>query len=368
MQISSMTDTTETTASSMVHRVVPVGKDFAQEWDRFVERHPDGTMYHLMGWREVLERTFGYDSYYLASIDADGQLTGVLPLFVMTDILRHKYLVSNPFSNFAGICASSPEARWALLKHAIEIAHREQAQYIELRQLGSPLVTPPFLESLPAKDSFVTLMLSLDPDPESHWKGLSSRNRGKVRKAMRAGIEAVVDTRYLGEFYSIFTKNLRHLGTPAHPVSLFENILSVFPERSNILVLKIGDKVVSGMFLFRFRDTIAEPWVSSLREYHSLYVNNLLYWKAIEHACQNGFRRFDFGRSTVGTGTYRFKLQWGADPIRLYYHYYLNLADEIPVVDAVNNQYERYIEIWKKLPLWLTRIVGPRLVKYLPQL
>jgi FemAB-related protein (PEP-CTERM system-associated) len=251
------------------------------------------------------------------------------------------------------------------LRHAIEIGKQERVQYIEFRQLGKPLNAD---LPLATKESFVTLMLELESDPAVHWGNLTSRNRGKVRKALRAGLTTQTGANYLRAFYEIFVRNLRHLGTPAHPIALFENILSVFPDRADILVVKSSTKVISAMFLFKFRDILAEPWVSSLREYHSLYVNNLLYWKAIEYACENDFRIFDFGRSTKGAGTYRFKLQWGARPVPLYYEYFLNLADEIPVVDAVNNQYERYIAVWKKLPLWVTRVIGPRVVKHLPQL
>ncbi|MCG8604723.1 GNAT family N-acetyltransferase, partial [bacterium] len=112
----------------------------------------------------------------------------------------------------------------------------------------------------------------------------------------------------------------------------------------------------------------SEPWVASLREYNRIYVNNALYWHAIKYACEQGFERFDFGRSTVGCGTYKFKEQWGAKPIQLHYQYYLNRAKEVPIVDAINNKYQTIIDMWKKLPLTFTNFVGPKVVQFLPEL
>jgi FemAB-related protein (PEP-CTERM system-associated) len=340
----------------------------AARWDRFVELHRAGTMYHLYGWKQVLERTFGYRSYYLAAMNESGEMVGVLPIFLMTDVFRKKYLVSNPFANFAGLCTSHPIAGRKLLKTAFEIAQRQNVQYIEFRQLGEPIDTELVGQPLPTKESFVTLMLNLADGRDGIWVSMSSRNRGKIRKAEKSGLVADSGKGYLEPFYHVLCHNLKFLGTPVHPLTFYRAIVEAFPDRANILVLRLQEKVASAMFIFQFKNVIAEPWVASLRQYNSLYANNLLYWKAIEYACERGFETFDFGRSTIDAGTFNFKVQWGAKPVRLYYQYFLHRASKIPVVDALNNQYQRYINIWKRLPLSATKIIGPRLVKYVPQL
>ena len=40
----------------------------------------------------------------------------------------------------------------------------------------------------------------------------------------------------------------------------------------------------------------------------------LLYWQFLKFATANRYPVFDFGRSTPGEGTFRFKKQWGAIP------------------------------------------------------
>lgn len=343
--------------------ITPLTKKNEHLWNKYLHAQPQSNMYQLLGWKTVFERVFGYKQHYLLALNGDETPHGVLPLFQMTDIFRRKYLVSNPFSNFAGICANDAQTENLLLDAAIEKTNTSGAQYAEFRQLQTPLE-----RELPSKSSFVTLMLNLPSDPDVLWKKISSRNRNKIRKAEKSGLEMDFGMHYLADFHKVYSINLRHLGTPIFPLRMFKAVAEVFAENVELLVLKMNDEVVSGMFLFKFKDTISEPWVASLREYNRIYVNNYLYWKAIEYGCQQGFKRFDFGRSTVDTGTYDFKLQWGAEPVQLHYHYHLNAAREIPVVDAKNNKYQKAIDLWKRLPLALTNFVGPRVVQYLPEL
>ncbi len=83
-------------------------------------------------------------------------------------------------------------------------------------------------------------------------------------------------------------------------------------------------------------------------------------------ACEEGYSIFDFGRSTPGEGTYRFKEQWGARPIQLYWHYWLKKGKPIPEINPKNKRYQKAIYLWKKLPLRLTNLIGPLIVKNIP--
>jgi len=332
-------------------------------WDEFVVSHHECTMYHLLGWKNVLEKEFGLTPRYLVALDEQSTVLGVLPMFIMRNIIGKKFLISNPFSNFAGVCANTEDTKKKLLDFATTLGQEEGVHYIEFRHLGERK----FAE-FPAKESFVNFMLDMQKGVDQIWSDLSSRNRGKVRKAEKAGLRTDTGKKYLPAFYEIFTKNLRRLGTPVFAPSFFERLIREFPDQSDIFVLNLDGKTVSAMFMFKFRDTIAEPWVGSFVEYNKIYVNNLLYWKAICYASEKGYRYFDFGRSTDGTGTYRFKKQWGAEPVPLYYEYFLNRAKAIPKVDAVDNKYQSIINLWKRLPLAITNTIGPKVVKYLPEL
>ena len=112
-----------------------------------------------------------------------------------------------------------------------------------------------------------------------------------------------------------------------------------------------------------FRDTLENPWASSLREYSRLSPNMLLYWTMLEYACDNGYSYFDFGRSSPDEGTYKFKKQWGAEPIPLHWHYILLNGQPIIEETSEKSKFEKAIHFWKKLPVRVTKIIGPMIRK-----
>lgn len=119
-------------------------------------------------------------------------------------------------------------------------------------------------------------------------------------------------------------------------------------------------------FLLGFKEKLEIPWASSIRKYNRLGSNMLLYWSCLEFGCDRGFRVFDFGRSTVGESTYRFKEQWGAVPHPMHWQYWLARDGALPEINPRNPKYRFAIGMWKKLPVSLTRLLGPHLVRNIP--
>jgi FemAB-related protein (PEP-CTERM system-associated) len=197
---------------------------------------------------------------------------------------------------------------------------------------------------------------------------LQANVRNKIRQAIKKGLTVDSGKKYLDDFYRVLAVNHRDLGTPLHSKSFFRKVLDEFDGISGIFVVKYESNVIAGMLYIHLKGVFSEPWASSLRSYNHLRPNNLLYWEAINYACRNGFKYFDFGRSTINSGTYNFKRQWGSDQKRLDYHYFLNRANKVPAVNANENKYKLAINIWRKLPLKIANAVGPRVIRYLPEL
>jgi FemAB-related protein (PEP-CTERM system-associated) len=170
----------------------------------------------------------------------------------------------------------------------------------------------------------------------------------------------------LDGFYDVFSANMRDLGTPVYPKRFFRNILRQFPSRTWIVSVYSGHTVVASGLIVAFRDRIEIPWASSLRRFNRFSPNMLLYWTCLEFACTQGYRLFDFGRSTPNESTYRFKEQWGAKPHPLYWYYWLPDGRPIPQVNPRNPKYRSAIAVWQHLPVSLTRLIGPAIVKYIP--
>ena len=92
----------------------------------------------------------------------------------------------------------------------------------------------------------------------------------------------------------------------------------------------------------------------------------LLYWECIKLAIERGSKHFDIGRCTIGSGTHRFKKQWGAEATQLYWRYWLRDGQTMPQLNPENATCALAIRAWQKLPLWAANFIGPRIVRYLP--
>ena len=128
----------------------------------------------------------------------------------------------------------------------------------------------------------------------------------------------------------------------------------------------MGKRPVAAAFLLGYKDTLEIPWASTIKDVNHLSVNMLLYWEVLKFAVDNQYQYFDFGRSSKDSGTFRFKQQWGAIPKQCYWHYWLKNNAEMPSLNPNNPKYKLVISLWKKLPVSVTKYIGPNIVKSLP--
>jgi FemAB-related protein (PEP-CTERM system-associated) len=184
---------------------------------------------------------------------------------------------------------------------------------------------------------------------------------------MKEGVEIVeggIDV--LDEFYDVLSRNWRDLGSPLYSKSFFASILKAFPDTAFLLIVRHGSRPIASGFFLGFRDRLEIPWAASIRDYNRIAVNMALYWEGLKRAIEKGYHYFDFGRSSVDSGTYRFKRQWGAEPRQLYWHYWLRDGNDIPRITPDNPKYKLAIKAWQNLPVSVASTVGPMIAKYLP--
>lgn len=333
----------------------------AAAWERFVESRPDAANYHRWGWKQVIEQSFAWPTYYFWVRD-HGQVTGILPLAFQKSPIFGSFLTSLPFFNYGGVLAATPSAEQTLVQAAVELAKSLGVGFLELRHRHQhPAV------QLPANTHKVTLVRDIQPTEDLLWKSIDKKVRSDIRKSMSYKLTAEVrqDSGAIADFYPIFASNMRDLGTPVYDRRFFENILSAFPNDTFITIVRREATAIASSFLCGFRDTLEVPWSASLRQHLALKPNMLLYWKNLCVASENGYRRFDFGRSWRESGTHRFKLQWEPVEAPLYWHYWTPTG-EAPSVNVRNPKFRVAIAAWQRLPLAITNRIGPCIARCLP--
>ena len=342
----------------MLAEACRVGRGDDLAWDEYVSRCPSAGLYHRYGWAPVIARSYGHTPVYLWARD-EGGVRGVLPLVLFRGALGGRSLVSLPFLDEGGLCADSETARDALWAAAVDLARRERARSVELRQRDA--------SGLPLAElgSKVSVMLELVSDPETMWRRLDAKVRNQVRKAIGSGLTSSwCGMEGLDDFYAVFAQNMRDLGSPVHGRRFFATILEEFAGSARLLIVRDGGRAVAGGVCMVFRDTVLVPWASSLRQWRNRCPSNLLYWDVIRSACEKGLRWLDFGRSSRGGGTYRFKMQWGGEERPLHWEGAAPDGRQ-SLVNTDDSRYRLVIRAWQSLPVALTRLIGPTLRKRL---
>jgi FemAB-related protein (PEP-CTERM system-associated) len=331
-----------------------------EEWNRYVESNPAASLYHRAEWQALIKETFGHSGYYFSARDKTGNITGVLPLIRLRSRLFGDFMVSMPYFNYGGAVADHPLIEQHLMEAAAQQGARIGVSHIEFRD-----DTP--RRELPARTEKVNMILRLPDNQDELWQSFTPKLRAQIRRPQRENPQVLMGgVEYLDDFYAVFSRNMRDLGTPVYSRTFFRNILDSFPDTSQLIVVRLADRPVAAAFLIGHRDTLEIPWASTLSDVNRLSINMLLYWETLKYAIKQGYRNFDFGRSSKDSGTYRFKQQWGAQPRPLYWHYWQASGDTLPSLNPDNPRYALAIKVWQRLPLTVTTALGPLIVKNLP--
>jgi len=287
-------------------------------------------------------------------------VVGVLPVVRQSSLFFGRQYVSLPWFDQAGVLADDAEARTALVDEALRLSKTSRVRTLQLRHVEPCELSPA------VRTDKCLMRLELPADSERLWKALDSKVRNQVRKPEKSGltVEGGGDE-LIRPFFEVYSRNMRDLGSPSHHRGLFEAVWAAFPNQTRIYVVRFEGVAVGAGWTMANGDTLEIPWASSVREYNTYCVNHLMYWHVLRDACQQGFRRFHFGRSTRDSGTYHFKAQWKAEPVQLHW-YFLSPNGAPAEVQNLKDSYGWATRMWQRLPLWLARRLGPRIIAKVP--
>ncbi len=329
-------------------------------WQTFAEGHPGATICHLPHWTRIVPDRLGHTSHSLIATESD-TVVGVLPLYLVTSWWGTRRLVSIPWLDYGGVIAETEQVAAALLSEAERLRAELKADAVEMRTVNAHAVATKH------RTDKVTFRLDLSPGGEAIWKDFNAKLRNQVRKADKSELTTSFGRHdYLDEFYTVFCRNMRDLGTPVWGRDLFAAVLDEFADSAEIVLVKHEKRTVAGGLLLKWNGQWYVPSASSYREVRSMCPNHALYWSTIERAAREGAKWFDFGRSTWDGPTFRFKKQWVPDPTPMTWQYLLPQGEEVPVVSPGNPKYKLMIAAWQRLPLPVANWLGPKVIRNFP--
>ncbi|MBL8270477.1 FemAB family XrtA/PEP-CTERM system-associated protein [Steroidobacter sp.] len=330
------------------------------QWNEYLTRRPEGSYYHLFEWQQINQQALGHRTAYLLARDG-ATVRGVLPLTFVSSPLFGRILCSLPFVNYGGPIADDEIAKDALVKAAQNTAKEWRADYLELR-CADQLQT-----DMPVSTRKISMHIALDPDPDVLWNKFSSKHRTNIRRSQKNELVVTAGgSELLETFYSVMEQSWRQLGTPLYKRSYFESILRALPDHTRIFVCARGTEPVAVAFNGYFNGTVEGLWAGGTELSRPLQANYALYWEMIREACVRGCTRYHLGRSTADSGAEDFKKKWNATSSQLYWYFHRPNGGEMPQLNVDNPKYKLAIDLWRRLPLWTTRIIGPPLARLIP--
>lgn len=336
------------------------------DWDAFTSEARGAQLGHAAAWAGVLRDAYGLRPRYLACHSDAGALLGVLPLCEIRTLAGRRELVSLPFHDGAGVLSRCASATSALLEAALGTARERRCAALELRQVEPLAELPPPISR--GSSRRVGLVLALQDDEAAQWSAIGAKVRNQVRKAEKEGLELATwsPAELLDGFYECFAINMRDLGSPVHAKRFYREAARRFGERLRFIVAADGRRAVGGLVAIHTGDRVTVTWASTLRSERRRCPNNLIYWEALRWALALGARHFDFGRSPVGGGTYRFKRGWGAEEHPLAWVRLAPQGAPLPLgAPGESRALARLSSLWTRLPLAWTRRLGPVLRRHL---
>ena len=330
------------------------------EWNDFVASNSAQLPSHNPAWINLIQTTFGHQSFILCARTSTGKLVGGLPLTVFSSPLFGKFPVSMPYLNYGGPITEYYDVCMSLMQSLNGARKELDLKYIEIRSIYDDIQVDPSTKK-------ASMVLRLPNDDVELDRILGSKVRAQYKRAEDYDpITKFGKIELLEDFYKVFSCNMRDLGTPVYSKKWFENILNNNKLDAHLIVIYVHNKPVSCGFLVNHGSLMEIPWASTLKSANKYNTNMWMYRKILSFAIQKGCKYFDFGRSTIEAGTYKFKKQWGAEPYQNYWYSILPPDTPKPELNPDNPKLKLFINIWKIMPVWIANLIGPFIIKNIP--
>jgi FemAB-related protein (PEP-CTERM system-associated) len=345
-------------------QIMPLA-DGGQEWLDYLLTNDSADICQHPAWGDIFRKTFGRDSLLIVH-RTEGKIDGGLPLILFNKRLDRYFarrsMISMPFLNYGGLLYDNDEACDQILKACRQIVQSQNYDYLEMRHTARGIGDL-------ADRSFkrrITFRLNIDRPLEEIHKGFKKQLRTRLRKADNQGLEYYQGQDRLNDFYHLFSMAQQELGTPVMPKRFFALVLEYLSEHAEMMIAYKDNQPVGGKLVLKFNNRATMTWGCYPIRYKHLIANYYLTWELIQQLAQGKIKLIDFGRSPLDSGGHKYKSNWGPEEIPIYTEYIAANPDNIPNLKPDSGHYNKAIAIWKKLPLGITRIVGPRLAGYFP--
>jgi FemAB-related protein (PEP-CTERM system-associated) len=331
-------------------------------WDAYVSDHSDGSFCHRAGWSRVIKEGAKQQTKYLLAEQGD-KIVGVLPLVHRKSFLFGDALISSMFAVYGGPLADNSDVYKALDAEAWRIAKENGLTSLEYRTVKAR--NSGAEEWTTEQPTAATFRKPLKQTEDDILLDIPRKQRAVVRKSLKAGLTCSWD-KDVATFYALYAESVRNLGTPVFPKRLFSEFVREFGDDVDIQVIRSpSGQAIASLMSFYHGGWVLPYYAGGCPEARKYGAHDFMYYQLMLRAAGRGVTGFDFGRSKIGSGPFRFKKNWGFEALPLEYETRLASGAVKADLNPTSKKFELMVKLWKKLPLPVANLLGPPIARHL---
>ena len=300
-----------------------------KEWDSFVPKKNNGTIFHLRSFLGYHPKSRFKDHSLL--FYKKNKLFSVFPAAQKT-INKKLYIISHPGATLGSFVVPEDLS----ISDALNLV-KALKKYCNENSFDTIQVTTPpnlyqyrlsnYIEFSYLKNGFsyikreVTSSLHLENNIDKNLEKFRPSHKRAIKKGESKGL-LCVESNDFESFYSILEKNLktRHGVIPTHTLNELKRLNKIFPKKIRLFSSFYKEKMVAGVLNFIVnKQVVLAFYITHDESYSDIRPLNLLFYQMFEWAIQSKFKIYDFGIFTVNgnpnMGLGRFKENFGSSGI-----------------------------------------------------
>jgi lipid II:glycine glycyltransferase (peptidoglycan interpeptide bridge formation enzyme) len=337
-------------------------------WDNFVASHELGSIYHTSLWQETIKNTYGHQPVYITLVDDRGKIKAGLPIFVIKSKITSSRLSTAPCAQYCNPLVANQYEYDQLINFALHLMKRYNLKYYELKTSES--FYPEITKLGQVVNNYSTHLLDLDRPIETIKKSFhKSCIQRAIKKSDKFALKHKVASSLsdVKSFYRLFAIMRKKYGLLSQPYKFFSTMWTNLRNNNHIDILhaKYNGQIISSILLLKYKDTVTYEFGASIADMLYLRPNHFLLWEAIQRTKSQGYRKFDFGRTSADNKNLSvFKSRWGTTRKMLPYYYIPDIKG-ISSIRQKNVSKEMMYHTVKYLPYSLSQLIGNLLYRHL---
>ena len=331
------------------------------EWRKLSGETKYSSIYQDPRWLELIGQVYPQLRLHrLVCVDDSEEVVWLLPLVEIKPIGKLRpMLISVPFGNYGGFLYKKDPSLFSeeqLQLPLNEFFNDAKAFALEIRELESPL------QGFEPGGDFVRYEVTLPDTVNQMWTDTITGNaRTSVRKADKLGVDvSFSEDGQLDKFQELNEQHAAYHGTPIHKRSWYPALVDTFGKQAEIIIGSVDKTPIGALLVLYHEEKAILHAAISDANYRHIPVMDKLLWVFFEKTIKSGkVTSFDFGRTRADSGKRFFKRKWGAVEKPLNYYYLMKPGHVVPRILPENPALAPAIALWRHLPRWFHRSVGP---------